>query len=571
LFSLCIFTAFVYYLYQKKESTINILKKLLILLSGFNLVLFIGLRSMWWGIEKTIGVPNLQYLILILLIVLFILSVVALLLKKLPNLISFINLSLSIIFYIVIYYIVNGSIGSIMFVTKDTFDLISIILFFIVLFLIFKYVPHIKFFKLKQVKYSILGILSLLVVLLIVLSTTTYFTVKPVVYAVNDEYQIVWSTSNKGSGEVIIGDKSYYDTVGGSIISNTTIHKVNVPQKSLDFHKKYTVKTQQVFYRGPYGGIKGRTISITSEFKPVDISDGLNYYSISDTHDFYKHVKINIPNLDFVILLGDHASFIDREEDLLITNKLGYSLSKGIIPLVYARGNHEVKGVRYSELPNYVGSNNTDFFYTFNLSGVYGIVLDMVEDHSDSWYEFYMMAKYHEYRLRQLDFLESVYAKWEDEKDDIKFKMVISHVPINLLDKNDQIKEDKLLFIDSLQKFNLDVSLSGHKHILLPILSNNFTSQSDMDANYDKYYHTILKGATVVKTNYNSFIVSRRSYSQEKKFENEYGKYMIGMHTEVSPELKSYKITYLLNDYTKVLFINPLTGNKEVEMIFPLL
>ena len=81
-----------------------------------------------------------------------------------------------------------------------------------------------------------------------------------------------------------IGEKRYFDNYNGSNRSYTQIHKVSIPRDILDEAKEYSIHSQKITYRGPFGGFFGRDISIDYTFRPVDVSDGFKYYSLSDIH-----------------------------------------------------------------------------------------------------------------------------------------------------------------------------------------------------------------------------------------------------------------------------------------------
>ena len=85
------------------------------------------------------------------------------------------------------------------------------------------------------------------------------------------------------TGETPI-DELEYDTYNGTARTFSKIHKIEVPMAALDAAKKYTVHTQRSIYCGPFGGFLGRDISKTTNFKPVDTSDGIQYISFSDIH-----------------------------------------------------------------------------------------------------------------------------------------------------------------------------------------------------------------------------------------------------------------------------------------------
>ena len=172
----------------------------------------------------------------------------------------------------------------------------------------------------------------------------------PVVYAVENNYQIVFRTYSKGSAWITIDGIEYNETYAGYRKTEEKIHKIIVPTAALDNTGEYTISTRSMILRGPYSALQGNTISQTYHWRGLNAEDGLNYYVISDTHNTQKSPTAAASyfgdKLDFLICCGDTASWIDREEDLTQMLKLAASITKGEVPVIYARGNHETKGVR---------------------------------------------------------------------------------------------------------------------------------------------------------------------------------------------------------------------------------
>ena len=192
------------------------------------------------------------------------------------------------------------------------------------------------------------------------------FTYGAVVYAVEDEYQIVFSTSDSAVAWVEIGGECYYDLYAGSMRSADKVHKITVPQSVLDAAKGYTVCAQQMIYRGPFGGYKGETISQSYDFRPVDVSDGIQHVALSDVHEAVEAATAAATtrdNTDFVVLVGDLISMVETEKDCQLANELAHGITGGEIPVIYARGNHEIKGEYGELLYKYVGSKNQEFYY----------------------------------------------------------------------------------------------------------------------------------------------------------------------------------------------------------------
>ena len=106
-----------------------------------------------------------------------------------------------------------------------------------------------------------------------------------VVYAVEDDYQIVFATTDNAIAWVNIGGQEYYDLHAGSMQSADRVHKITVPQSVLDESESYAINFRQMIYRGPFGGYLGELQTQNYQFRPVDGSDGIHYFAMSDVHE----------------------------------------------------------------------------------------------------------------------------------------------------------------------------------------------------------------------------------------------------------------------------------------------
>ena len=321
------------------------------------------------------------------------------------------------------------------------------------------------------------GVIALAVLLAVVIGyglRPCGFTYGAVVYAVEDTYQIVFSTSDSAICWVEIGAERYYDLYAGSMRSVDGVHKVTVPQEVLDEAGGYTVCAQQMIYRGPFGGYTGDTIFQSYAFRPVDTSDGLNYYTLSDVHEAVEPavaaaVNGHTENLDFIILLGDLVSMVETEADAQLANELAHGITGGEIPVIYARGNHEIKGEYGEVLYKYVGSLNQSFHYPVTLGGeVFAVVLDMGEDHEDDWWEYYGTAQFDLYRADQTRMLEELLEAGEYEN--YRYRMAICHIPFVYVDRHGYFESFRNEWTELLNRMEMDICFSGHKHVLWALL-----------------------------------------------------------------------------------------------------
>jgi len=180
-------------------------------------------------------------------------------------------------------------------------------------------------------------------------------------------------------------------------------------------------------------------------------------------------VNSHTENLDFIILLGDLVSMVETEKDAQLANELAHGITGGEIPVIYARGNHEIKGEYGEVLYKYVGSLNQSFHYPVTLSGeVFAVVLDMGEDHEDDWWEYYGTAQFDRYRADQTRMLEEILEAGEYEN--YRYRMAICHIPFVYVDKNGYFESFRNEWTKLLNEMEMDVCFSGHKHVLWALL-----------------------------------------------------------------------------------------------------
>ena len=294
----------------------------------------------------------------------------------------------------------------------------------------------------------------------------------PVVYAVGEEYQITFTTKAKGTAWVRIDGVEYNDTYSGYRETENTIHKISVPMEVLDNAKAYTIYTKSMLLRGPYSSLQGKTISKDYAWKGVTPEDGLNYYVFSDNHNTtktpYAAATYFGDDLDFLISCGDTVSWIDREADLTNLLRLAGDITKGQVPVIYARGNHETKGVKAHEYYQYVGADDEKYYYTFRLKNIWGIVLDIGEDHADDFIEYYGAAKFDDYRDEQIEFLDQVIANADTEYDapGVDYRIAVSHIPLTIKYENDHAGKHKDAWVERLNQMKLTMLYGGHIHEL---------------------------------------------------------------------------------------------------------
>ena len=505
-----------------------------------NLLVFWSIRSMWSGIISIVGKP-MPYILMAVLTITALTVTTCSLYKKRPLILSIFAGVLDVLFL--------GLLGYMLSVTQDSWQYFIREFFYGVVFLgtiglligLIFYSANIKWLHTKWLP-PVLGIALLIIGFLVFFDIQLINGIEktPVVYAVEDTYQITFTTKAKGEAWVVIDGVEYNDTYAGYRKSEDTIHKITVPAEVLDAADSYTVYTRAMYLRGPYCALQGSTISETYTWRGVDTSDGLHYYAFSDNH-LTTDTVVDAASywgdkLDFLVALGDTANWIDAEKELSLLLHLASDITKGEIPVLYARGNHETKGVVADEFHNYVASKNGNFYYTFRIQNIWGIVLDVGEDHEDSHWEFSDMARFDTYRAQQLDFLDEVIANADTEynAEGVDYRIALCHIPLTFVKENDPLKEQKFAWVERLNQMNLNIIFSGHRHELM-FADANLDAGSALTVTPD-YNGTKKKANTYIMSgaNFPTILVSKRGESQlYSEAENVFGKFFIGVAVSV--------------------------------------
>ena len=404
----------------------------------------------------------------------------------------------------------------------------------------------------------------------------SYFTYEPVVYAVEDTYQIVFSTNHSATAWVEIGGEKYYDLFAGSMKSEDTVHKITVPQQKLDAAKSYSIHAEKMIYRGPFGGFKGKQISKRYDFRPVNGDDGLVYYTATDVHHAAEGVinaAMAVQNLDFLVILGDSVGMVEYEKDVQYTNLIAHAITGGEMPVVYARGNHEIKGAYAEELHKYVGSKSVSFYYWFTLSDVFGITLDLGEDHDAGWWEYYGTDQFALYHEEQTEFLRELAA--EKPYEGYKYTLVACHIPIQFVNSRKDHVEVKADWTQLLNQIQPDLAVYGHQHDLYPFLDGQETMYNEKGK---LVYNSQFKGTAgrtyggyLTDYAFNGFIAGRRGTEQDDEIGALNRREYVGLAVHVDLAGKTQTCRFVNSAGETVPVYNPFVeGPAQTEFVLEL-
>lgn len=324
------------------------------------------------------------------------------------------------------------------------------------------------------------------------------FTQKACVFETGDSmYTVMWETNLKANGYVTYtyNSKQYtvYDQTCGNIRTHETIHSVRIPKEHLD-NNVYRFHSQFVGMKFGYDAIKGKTLSSDPvSFKGYHNQEEINLYTLSDIHGNLPEALNSIKNIetpaDLIVLNGDISSTIVFKKDF--TEKIlgyAYELSKGEIPVVYTRGNHETRGEYASCVAQNFRINGAGMYFTFNYGPLWAAVLDSGEDKPDDHKEYNGLVDFQTYLNEQTDWLSALSS---DTGKDSVFRLAFSHMPdIDNRCGNNWAKE--------LERLGVQALFSGHTHTL------------DLHSKYNEGYpfYTVIEGGTNSKLGYVASVVT---------------------------------------------------------------
>ena len=260
-------------------------------------------------------------------------------------------------------------------------------------------------------------------------------TVEPCVFeSGSDCCCIMWETSKKGSGYVKYTyngeEKTAFDSAGGVVRSEDTLHRVYVPKEELR-DNDYRVGSKYVGFKYAYEAITGETVeSGTYHFNGAPGDDGIHILCVADTYGqkllFRQAVKRLKEKPDLIVLLGDVCYRMETKADFC-EQLLGTAsaLSAGEIPVVFVRGDRETKGEFASQLSKYLPSATDGLYDSFDFGALSAVVLDTGEDEAGIDIINGNLVDFDTYLAREDQWIRSL-----NEGDfSGRYKLVFRHLP----------------------------------------------------------------------------------------------------------------------------------------------
>ncbi len=299
----------------------------------------------------------------------------------------------------------------------------------------------------------------------------------PSVCVVGEDYEIVINTSCNGICLLRVGDDIFYESKGGVLLSQKSVFKIRIPQSILDEVKEYEIVFKELVEKKSYFSEFKAPQSQKYSFRPITKTQNINIYHIADVHYNFdlgeKLVGFFKDGVDLFVVNGDIGE-VNTDEDFFKVSEFVGNISKGEIPVLFVRGNHDTRGKLAEKFTDFFAADGDDTYFYFKVGKIEGVVLDCCEDKPDTHLEYdnspdtpdiYRgINKFHEYRLKQANFLKNLKFKSKDS-----IKIAVCHVcpamtTTHLGDVFDIEREVYAEWVSQLERLDVKIMLCGHIH-----------------------------------------------------------------------------------------------------------
>ncbi len=285
-----------------------------------------------------------------------------------------------------------------------------------------------------------------------------------------DEYNIVFATDDYSAAfvELSYGGKTYVyaDEYDGVIRTDDYIHSVRVPKSMLDSAGAYTIVAREVENSTKNGISYESEVRKTQTFYGDKDKNSINISFFSDLHlkpaEFERaemardimDKKIGRP--DLIVLNGDITDALPN--DMYFAEALldgAYIISRGEIPVIYVRGNHEARGEFAQFIDRYLAFEGGNMYGRVEFGPASFIVGDCGEDKPDYQVEYGGLVDFDNYLISQLNWLQNM-GGYDASKP---YHIALSHSP-RFFDRKYSSECFKIL-----EEYGTDIQISGHSHV----------------------------------------------------------------------------------------------------------
>lgn len=336
---------------------------------------------------------------------------------------------------------------------------------------------------------------------------------------------IEWITDTPCTARIVYGEDGRLDRVAepeeNGMLPVGRLHRIDVTGLAPGHTYSYRLESTRVVRLKPYQPDMGATLqSPTYTFTTFDqAKPTASFNTITDTHGMEDRVKavakiIDWSKTDFLVHTGDGVNWVESEDQIFDTwlDPIGQALHQQK-PLIYARGNHDLRGPFARELVDYLGTSDRKFYFSRDDGPLHLIVIDTAEDKPDETKAYSGLLRQKIYRQEELDWFRN-HLTTDTRAHEASFCVVVMHQPDwGWLDqKNNE-------WTEVANRGKVDLVIAGHFHHFVhfkvgvagttfPVLAIAPDQSAHVEATQDELKVTVVN---VNGTIDDSFTIPRRS------------------------------------------------------------
>jgi len=280
---------------------------------------------------------------------------------------------------------------------------------------------------------------------------------------------IEWITDTPCQGRVEYGEsKLDHDEIPqkDGLIPVGILHRIEITGLLPGHTYHYRVVSTRVMRLRPYYADKGRSLESSAySFTTLDRArPSISFSVITDTHEDVQRIyalmgMIDWKNTDFLVHEGDGVDWVENQDQLF--DKWLEPLAEGLAhakPLIYVRGNHEMRGPFARSLSSYLSSADGRYYFTRDDGPVHLIVVDTGEDKPDNNNEYSGLLADAPYREEEYTWLRDLFST-DRRMSEAPFRVIVMHQPEWGWVKGENDKWTKLA-----NQEHVDLVIAGHLH-----------------------------------------------------------------------------------------------------------
>ena len=266
--------------------------------------------------------------------------------------------------------------------------------------------------------------------------------------------------------------RTYATDLGRAVVD--TFHKVTLKDLEPDTSYRYRIYSEEVLRQEPYhvdyGGVAASNVysAVPPTFTtPSAGKETTEFLVLNDIHEHNDVLSdlladINSNNTDFVLFNGDMVNNMSSEQQLIDGFlRRSTELFAAEIPFLFARGNHETRGLFSDHYLDYFPTPTGEPYYAFRQGPVFFVVMDGGEDKPDSDIRNMDLMRSDDFRAEEAEWLARVVE--EPDFKSAPVRIVFCHMPPAPGGWHGG-SEVARLFVPILNRAGIDLMLSAHIH-----------------------------------------------------------------------------------------------------------